>query len=69
MLTMEAYRSKLYSSLFLKLRDLTPLRIPTSLCEGPIYLVLLLSHHLYALFLIDVEYECDWISFAMNYNV
>ena len=25
--------------------------------------------HLYALFLIDIEYEYDWISFTMNYNV
>ena len=24
--------------------------------------------HLYALLLIDIEYDCDWISFAMNYN-
>ena len=25
--------------------------------------------HLYALLLIDIEYDYDWISFAMNYNV
>ena len=25
--------------------------------------------HLYALLLIDIEYDCDWISFTMNYNV
>ena len=28
-----------------KTRALAPLQIPASLCEGPIYLVLLLSHH------------------------
>ena len=69
MLTMKAYLSKLFSYLFL-LRALAPLQIPASLCEGPIYLFLLLSHHLlikapvgdhychlYDLFLIDVEYD------------
>src|SRR5215216_5072031 len=30
----------------LKTRALAPLQIPASLCEGPIYLLLLLSHHL-----------------------
>ena len=29
----------------LKIRALAPLQIPASLCEGPIYLLLLLSHH------------------------
>ena len=45
MLTIKAYRSKLYSSLFQKLQALAPLQIPASLYEGPIYLFLLLSHH------------------------
>ena len=66
----------------LKARALAPLQILDSLCEGPIYLLLLLSHHpiiktpvrehhchLYALLLIDIEYECDWISFAIKYSV
>src|SRR5215216_4529884 len=66
----------------LKIRALSPLQIPASLCEGPIYLLLLVSHHplikapagehlchLYALFLFSIEYDCGWISFAMNYNV
>ena len=61
---------------------MAPLQNPASLYEGPIHLLLLSSHHflikapagehyfhLYALFLVDVEYECDWISFDMNYNV
>ena len=56
----------------LKARALAPLQIPASLCEGPIYLLLLLSHHplikapvrehhchLYAFLLIYIEYECD----------
>ena len=36
MLTMKAYLSKLFSSLFL-LRALAPLQIPAPLCEGPIF--------------------------------
>ena len=49
-----------------------------SLCEGPIFyfyswVIILLQKapvrehhcHLYALLLIDIEYECDWISFVM----
>ena len=68
--------------LYFKTRALAPLQIPASLCEGPIYLllcwvVILLEKapvrehhfHLYALLLIDTEYDHDWISFAMNYNV
>src|SRR6187399_3325115 len=39
MLTMKVYRSKYYSSLFQNLA-LAPLQIPTSLGEGPIYLLL-----------------------------
>ena len=31
--------------LYFKNRALAPLQIPASLCEGPIYLLLLLSHH------------------------
>ena len=81
MLTMKVYRSKCYSSLF-KNRALAPLQIPASLCEGPIYLLLcrviiLLSKStsrraplsLHVLLLICIEYDHDWISFTMNYNV
>ena len=39
MLTIKAYLSKLFSSLFQN-RALAPLQIPASLCEGPIYLLL-----------------------------
>ena len=61
---------------------LAPLQIPASLSEGPIYLILcgviilLLKapvgehrFHLHALLLIYIEYDYDWISFTMNYNV
>ena len=78
----ESIPLKILFNLYFKTRALAPLQIPASLCEGPIYLLLLLSHHplikapviehhchLYALLLIYIEYDCDWISFAMNYNV
>ena len=81
MLTMKVYRSKYYSPLFQN-RALAPLQIPASLCEGPIYLLLcrviiLLSKStsrraplsLHVLLLICIEYDHDWISFTMNYNV
>ena len=80
MLTMKAYRSKLFHLCFKKLSSGTsanqcfPLRrayLFTFMLSHPLLIKVPVrehNRHLYALLLIDIEYDCDWIFFAMNYN-